>query len=880
MYDKSVKEVMNSLKTSYKGLTKEQVQKRIQKHGLNEIKAKATVSPLKIFLSQFKSFLVALLFIAVLISLAINHHLDAIVIAVILILNAVFGFVQEYKAEKSIQALKKLTSPQAVVLRNNKQQKIDAKFLVPGDIILLETGDKIPADARIIESINLQTQESSLTGESLPIKKQTEPIKQNTPIADRFNIVFSGTIITTGRGKAIVTNTGMSTEIGKIASMIEKEKETLSPLQKKLKKLGEFLGLATIIICIAVFFVGILSGIDKITMLITSISLAVAAIPEGLPAIVTISLALGTQKMIKKNALIRKLPSVETLGSTTVICTDKTGTLTLNQMTVRKIFTNNQIITVTGRGYDQKGEFFHKKGKIDKQEIKTLLQIGALCNNSNISEDKVIGDPTEASLIVSAAKAGIKKNIIEKKYKRLGELQFTSERKRMSTYHNIDGKKTVYCKGAPEIILKLCNKIDINGKIRKLTIEEKQKILKTNEEFAKHALRVLGFAYKQSDRFDEKELIFVGLQGMIDPPRKEIKNAIAKCRKAGIKVIMITGDFKTTAQAVANEVGLHGRAVDGTEIDKIHNLPEHVEDIAIYARVDPYHKVKILKALKQKGEIVAMTGDGVNDAPALKKADIGVSMGIAGTDVAKESSDMILTDDNFASIVNAVEEGRGIYDNIRKFVQYLLSSNLGEILTIFIALIFAPFFANYLPLIALQILWINLATDGLPALALGVEPAEYNIMQKPPRNPKENIMTKSRVFRIFFIGILMMLGTLGIFKFYDPGKNLIYAQTMAFTTLVMFQLFHAITLKSEHHSLFKTGLGSNKKLIWAILISLGLQIAVVYLPFLQKAFGTTSINLIDWGYAVLVSASVLVVRELMKICSKVKSKSKVGVMLP
>ncbi len=858
---KNINEVLSILESNKEGLSQKQVDEKIKKVGFNELKEETRVHPFKIFLSQFKSFIVGILIVTMIISFMIHEYVQGIAITVILLLNAIIGFRQEYKAEKAIQALKKMASLKAVVFRDGKEVKIDTKFLVPGDIIILETGEKVPADSRIIESNNLQTLEAALTGESLPIKKHAEVLSQNIPIADMKNMIFSSTIIVSGRGKAIVTNTGMNTQIGHIAKMIQSEKPKLTPLQKNLKKLGEYMGIAAIVVSFIVFFTGIAAGIDTVEMFMTAISLAVAAIPEGLPAVVTLALGLGIVRMIKKNALIRKLPSVETLGSTSVICTDKTGTLTMNQMTVRKIFANDQIITVTGRGYEKKGNFFLNEKKVSPKNLTKLLEIGALCNDAKLTEKEVIGDPTEGCLIVSAAKAGFIRDDLENKYPRIGEMGFTSERKRMSTLHKINNKKVVYCKGAPDIILDLCDRIYKNGKIERLTRIEKKKILSMNETFAKQALRVLGFAYKESDKIDESNMIFVGLQSMIDPPRPEVKDEIEKCRSAGIKVIMITGDYKLTAQAIGKELGLTGHAIDGKELEKIPNLEDHVEEISIYARVDPKHKARILEALQKKVHIVAMTGDGVNDAPAIKKADIGISMGITGTDVAKEASDMILTDDNFNSIVNAVEEGRAIYDNIKKFVYYLLSSNIGEILTIFTALLIGlP-----LPLVALQILWINLVTDGLPALALGVDPADPDIMALPPRDPKENIINKTRAFTMFTIGTVMMIGTLLLFNHYDPHTNLVYAQTAAFTCLMMFQMFNVLNSKSEKHSLFEVGIFSNPKLIGAILISIALQIFVIYVPFMEHVFETAALKLVDWGIIILVSSSVLVVAELIKL---------------
>ncbi len=865
-HKKKIEDIFKELKTSYRGLSEEDAKSRLQEYGLNEIKEKKKVSPLKIFFSQFKNFIIGILFVALVISLIIGENLDAIIIGIILILNAVFGFIQEYKAEKAIEALKKLASLKATVIRENKRQEIDAATLVPGDIILLETGDKIPADSRLIEIVNLETQESSLTGESTPITKDLKILPEKTPIADQKNMVFSGTIVTKGRAKAIVVQTGMNSQIGKIATLIEEEETKPTPLQIKLKQLGKLLGIATIFIVIIVFFAGILTGKETIEMFIAAVSLAVAAIPEGLPAVVTISLALGVQRMVKRHALVRKLPSVETLGSTTVICTDKTGTLTCDQMTVRKIYVNNKIIEVTGSGYETKGVFLINNKIIDPKPLNLLLKIGTLCNDASLTEDGIIGDPTEAALIVSAAKASLLKSDLEKKNPRINELGFDSERKRMSTLHKMENKKIMYCKGAPDIILELCDRIIINEKISRLTRPLKKQILKQNDEFANEALRVLGFAYKETSVLEEKNLIFVGLQAMIDPPRPQVKDAIEKCKKAGIKVVMITGDHKNTAMAIAKEIGIEGEAITGQDLDEIKDFEKKVETIAIYARVDPEHKSKIIDALRKKGHIIAMTGDGVNDAPALKKADIGIAMSITGTDVSKEASAMVLTDDNFASIVNAVEEGRGIYDNIKKFVEYLLSSNLGEILTIFIGIMLGwP-----LPLIAIQILWVNLATDGLPALALGVDPVDPNIMSRLPRKPKEKVLSNHIIARMFIVGIIMMIGTLGIFKLYNPESNLRYAQTMAFTTLMMFQMFNVLNCRSEQHSLFKIGIFSNKYLVVAILSSILLQILVIHTG-LSKFFKTVPLSITDWVYIILVSSTVLIVIEIIKLIqSKVK----------
>ena len=709
-YKKEVKDVLSELKSSLKGLTEDEANRRLLEYGYNELKEGKKISVLKLFFGQFNSFVVYILIAALVISLFFKEYIDFIVIGVILILNAVLGFVQEYNAEKSIQALKKLARHNVVVIRNEKLKKIESKNIVPGDVIVLETGDRVSCDARIIESNELQTQEASLTGESNPVLKKIDVIKKECGIADQNNMVFSSTIITNGRGKAIAVNTGMHSEIGKIAKLIEDVKPELTPLQIRLNKLGKTLGYIIIIVVIAVFFSGIFKGGKFLDMLLIGVSLAVAAIPEGLPAVVTISLAVGIKKMVKKNVLIRKLPAVETLGSVSVVCSDKTGTLTKNEMTVEKIYVNNKTIDVTGSGYNKIGRFLYNEREVKDQELELLLRIGVLCNNTIFqNERELIGDPTEGALIISAAKFGIKKNELDNKYLRLKEEFFTSERKLMSTLNKLNKNYIVLSKGAVEKILDISDRIYENGRVRKITEKDKTKILKIHQEFAAKALRVLGFAYKESNKLEEKNLIFVGMQGMIDPERDEVKISIEKCEKAGIRVIMITGDHSITAKAIGDKLGIKGDVLTGEEIDKLRNLDDVIEKYDIYARVNPEHKIKIVEALKRKGEIVAMTGDGINDAPALKKADIGIAMGITGTDVAKESSDMILLDDNFATIVNAIEEGRAIYDNIKKFVNYLLSSNIGEVMILFAALLIGFRFNDSIaiPLLAVHLLWIN-----------------------------------------------------------------------------------------------------------------------------------------------------------------------------
>jgi Ca2+-transporting ATPase len=859
MHFKELKELFKEFDTSTDGLTDAQAKKSLEKYGPNEIKEKKRLSPIKIFLNQFNNFLIYILFAALALSIILgDEKVESLAIGVVLLIIGLAGFIQEYKAEKAIEALKKMASLQAKVVRNGEEKRIDATELLPGDMILLEAGDKVPADARLTEVSELNTQESALTGESVPVKKEKAVLKEKTPVADRVNMVFSGTIVTAGKAKALVTATGMKTELGKIAELIQTAKTAPTPLQIKLEKLGKFIGIAVIAIAVIIYLIGIFSGKNILEMLVVAIALAVAAVPEGLPAVVTISLALGVQRMIKRNALVRKLPSVETLGSTTVICTDKTGTLTCNEMTVRKLYVDDEIFEVTGEGYSTQGSFQKGKTKVNPKRFSKLLQIGALCNDAKVAGQN-LGDPTEIALIISARKAGLKDN-----YQRFGEIQFTSERKMMSTFHNINRKKNIYTKGAVDVILKKCSKILSNGKVKPLTANDKKNISRVNERFAKEALRVLGFAYKEGE-LTEKNLIFVGMQAMIDPPRSEVKDAIIRAKKAGIRVVMITGDYIGTAKAIANELGIQGKALEGKDLNRI-NLHKEIDKIAIYARVNPEDKTRIVDALRKKGHIIAMTGDGVNDAPALKKADIGIAMGITGTDVSKEASDMILVDDNFASIVNAVEEGRSIYDNIRKFVNYLLSSNLGEVLTIFLAMLLAPFFLNVLPLLPLQLLWINFATDVFPALALSVDPSQPDIMEKKPRSPKENILTRGMLQRMLIIGLIMMVGTLFVFKWY-LGKNISYAQTMAFSTLMMFQMWNVLNCRSTDKSLFSIGPFSNKWLIGAIILSILLQLVVIYTPF-SIIFKTAQLTFLDWAYVIMISSSVFIIVEIIKLIKK------------
>jgi len=864
-YEVSVEDTIKELNSSKKGLTAQDAKKRLQKWGRNTIEREKKISPFKIVLDQFKSPLIWVLLVAMIITLALQEWIDFYVITIVVIANAIFGFWQEYRAEESIEALRKLISLKATVVRDGKKHEIHAEELVRGDVIYLETGDIVPADARLIECTNLQTQEASLTGESLPIKKALQKLSGRRAIADRKNSVFSSTIVTNGHALAIVTAIGMQTEIGKIASLLKETKPEPTPIQKDLKSMAVKITLSVLIIAVLMLSIDALMGKALLEVFEKAIALAVAAIPEGLPAVVTIAFALGVQAMSRKKALMRKLPSVETLGACTVICTDKTGTLTHNEMTVKKIYADGSIINVSGEGYTTKGQFSRKT-----KTLPELLAIGALNTNAELrkkgSTHSVLGDPTEGALLISAKKYGLHLEKLQKDFPRVDEIEFTSERKRMTTIHQKGAKKIAYTKGAPEVILRLCTHIKEHGRVRRLTSDDRAKISDMNESFAQESLRVLGFCMKElneNTKKTEKNMVFLGLQAMIDPPRKEVKKAIQTCKTAGIRVIMITGDHLGTAKAIAQEIGIRGNAITGVDLHGI-NLDKEVEHIGIYARVNPEDKLKIISALKKKGHVVAMTGDGANDAPALKKADLGIAMGITGTDVAKEASDMILADDNFATIIKAVEQGRVIYDNIKKFVIYLLSSNIGEILTLFVATLLGMID----PLTARQILWINLATDLLPATSLSIDPKEPGVMKRKPRKITDRILSRGRILHMLFIGVIMMAGTLFVFQWFEPALNKEYARTMAFTTLVFFQLFNVLNHRSENESIFKIGFLTNKWLIGSIIISILLQVLAVQLGLFNLLFDTVPLALKDWGIAIGIAASVLVLGEIVKLFRK------------
>ncbi|HEX7364680.1 MAG TPA: calcium-transporting P-type ATPase, PMR1-type [Dehalococcoidia bacterium] len=890
----NVPEVITSLDSKREGLSQEEANRRLLQFGPNELAERKKISPWIIFLEQFKNFLIIILLVAVALSAVMGEIADAIVIFVIVIFAAGLSFVQEYRAERAMEALKRMAAPTASVLRDDSEIEVSATDLVPGDIVFIRTGDKIPADARLIEAINLTTDEASLTGESTPVEKTHEALSGELSVSDRSNMVFTGTAAVYGRGMAIVAATGMSTEFGKIATMLQEVEKERTPLQVNLDQLGKLIAIGALFLCFVLAGIGVLRGHPILEMLIWGVSLAVAAVPEALPAVVTISLAIGVQRMVKRHALIRKLPAVETLGSTTFICSDKTGTLTQDQMTVRRVYVDGRLIEVTGVGYEPKGDF--RKGDSiwnpeGDEALRRLLQIGTLCNDTTLNSTggiwNVKGDPTEGALVVAAAKAGLWQDELQVDYPRISEIPFSSETKRMITVHQIDRGKVAYSKGAPEVILGSCNRIFRNGRETTLSDEDKKDVISVAHRMAENALRVLGLAYRPLngglvlDDEIQENMVFAGLVGMIDPPREEVKDAVKKCHRAGIKTVMITGDHKLTAVAIAKELGIlkEGLAMTGEEIDNLSDgqFAGLVEKIQVYARVSPAHKLRVVEALTSKGHVVAMTGDGVNDAPALRRADIGIAMGITGTDVTKEAADMVLTDDNFASIVAAVEEGRGIFNNIKKYLVYLLSCNLGEILLMAIVILFGPLFglpAGTIPLVAIQLLYVNLATDGLPAIALSVDPPDFDVMKRKPRPRKQTIFSGSVMKYLAGTGIWTTLVTLGVFLWaVDSGKDFLEAQSMCFVTLILIEFFNAFNCRSLEHSLFKVGLLSNRWLLLAILwecIMLGL---IVYLPALQGPFNTYPLTLPDWIIAIFSASTIFIAAEIYKlIISKTRTK--------
>ncbi len=892
-----IEETLDELNVKEIGLSQEEAEKRLGEYGLNELKKEKGISPIRLFLGQFTDILIIILLIATALSLVIGEVIDALIIFAIVVASALLGFIEEYRSEKAVEALKKMTAPTAVVLRSGKEIKIPTSQIVPGDVVLLYTGDKIPGDSRLIESINLKVDEASLTGESAPVNKDIDAIPEETQLNDRRNMVFTGTVVVYGRGRAVVTSTGMNTEFGKIAKMVQMTEQEETPLEKRMASVGKWIGILAVVVCLGVGTIGMLEGRAILDMILWAVSLAVAAVPEALPAIVTGALAVGMYRMAKVNTVVKRLPAVETLGATNVICSDKTGTMTKGEMTVQRIYVNGETVKVTGVGYEPKGEFLLEDQKVDPSDenLRTLLKISTLCNDAKLEKDTeterwiIKGDPTEGALMVAAAKAGLWKEDLEQQEPRIDEIPFSSERKCMTTIHLVTGKKKLaYMKGAPEIVLEKCTKVLVDGKIHKITEDNRAEILGVTEAMAIQALRNLGFAFKElpenQENFDEKiekDFVFVGIMGMIDPPRQEVKDAIYICKNAGIDVVMVTGDHRLTAVAVAKELNLlgekeeEGKVLTGAEMDKItdEQLAGMVENVAIYARVSPEHKMRIVKAWKSKGQVVAMTGDGVNDAPALKLSDIGVAMGITGTEVTKEASDMVLIDDNFASIVKAVKEGREIYDNIKKYLTYLLRCNVMEILVMFIAVVSVPYLAKMLSpgsdvgaigeatvaLTAIQLLWVNLTTDGLPAIALGVDPGDPDLMERKPRNPKESVFTRDVKVYLIAVPIIMTVLLLFGYFFYRPWENsfqLTEARTQLLTAMILMELANAVSARSLKYPVFKVGVFKNKFLWYAILSSFALQLVVLYTPPIQAIFDVSSPEPIDWAFAILFTAIV------------------------
>lgn len=874
-YHMEERDVIKKWKTDGEGgLSKKEAERRLSQYGLNKLAEREGVSPLKLLLAQFQDFMVLVLLAATLISGLMGEYVDAIAIIAIVFINAILGFVQEYRAEKSLAALKELSSPQALVIRDGEVMKIPATHIVPGDLIHLESGDRIAADLRLIDAQGLKMEESALTGESVPVEKNTGVIREeDLPLGDRANMAFMGTLAVQGTGKGIVVATGMHTEMGKIAGLLGEAEETKTPLQYRLEHMGKVLVWVAIALTLLVTGLGILNGNDPQEMFLTGVSLAVAAIPEGLPTIVTVVLALGVQRMLRRNAIVRKLPSVETLGCTTYICTDKTGTLTQNKMTVTELFADGEAWEITGSGYEPKGEFLQKGRKKDplkEDALRRFLEASVLCNNAALSSRhegksrtgdwEIHGDPTEGALLVLAAKAGLWKKDLEQSWKKEWELPFDSDRKRMSIlYRDPEGKFLLTVKGAAEQVLERVTHVVHGGKVLPLDGDLERMFLAKNEAMAKKGLRVLAIAYREvsqkesypHDAHWESDLTLLGLVGMIDPPREEVKESIRISQEAGIKVVMITGDHRLTAEAIGKNLGIlpeDGLTVTESELNAMSDeeFQEKVENIYVYARVSPSLKLKIVQALQAKGHIVAMTGDGVNDAPAIKASDIGVSMGRSGTEVAKEASDLILTDDNFTSIEAAVEEGRGIYDNIRKFIRFLLASNVGEIFVMLLAMLLAlP-----IPLMPLQILWINLVTDGLPALALGVDKPEGNRMKEPPRNPREHIFARGLGWKILSRGGLIGLSTLAAFWLaLQDGLSLHAAQTVAFSTLILAQLIHVFDCRSDR-SIFHRNPFGNLPLVGAVLSSVLLMFGVIYWEPAQQIFDTVPLQGKNWIWIV------------------------------
>jgi Ca2+-transporting ATPase len=924
-HELSAADVVAALKSDAdQGLPQAEAERRLKEHGKNELDTEKPTPGWKKFRTQFKDMLVVLLLVATGISFALWLHeresalpYEAIAIFSVVLLNAVMGFLQEARAEKAVAALKRMAAAHATVIRNGERKSIASDEVVPGDVLLLEEGNTVPADARLLEVTALQTAEAALTGESLPVSKEVEAVEGDVPLGDRINSLFSGTAVTYGHGKAVAVATGMQTQMGRIAGVLRTTLNEPTPLQRELTRLGRRLGI--VVIAIALVMMGTIIVIENVRgaaalfdVLILGVALAVAAVPEGLPAVVTAVLSLGVQRMANRNAIVRRLTAVEALGSANVIASDKTGTLTKNEMTVRAVVTASGKVVFEGTGYAPEGAVSREGGAaIDgalKRELERALAVADRANNAELQEREgrwfVQGDPTEGALLVAARKARLDPAALERRFIRVGEVPFSSQRKLMSTIHSdaeCKDRVLVFTKGAADVLLGRCRAELLGHEKRPLTPQRRAEISQASEDLARQALRVIAVAMRElpAATFDptsplahvEQELVFAGLIGMIDPPREEAKGAVARAHAAGIRVLMITGDHPETAKVIARELGISsdGPVMRGPELEKMTEtqLTEAVREISVYARVNPAHKLRIVKSLQADGAIVAMTGDGVNDAPALKTADIGIAMGIAGTDVSKEAADIVLADDNFASIVAAVEEGRAIFSNIRKFLRYLLGSNIGEVMTMFFGVVLADVIglehpeggAVVLPLLATQMLWVNLATDGAPALALGVDPADEGVMQRPPRPGEERVVTRKMWFGILLTGFVTAIGTLLVLDasmrdgLIEGHGDLRYGQTRAFTTLVCFSLFTVFTSRSDDRSAFR-GLFVNGWLWGAVLLSAALQVAVVYVPFLQAGFGTTALAAGDWLVCIAVASSVLWVRELDKLIARVAREAR------
>jgi Ca2+-transporting ATPase len=870
----SVDATMSHLQSTTHGLAEAEVERRVARYGPNELQAAGRVSPWAILFQQFKNVLIIILLIATAISAVLGEGVETIAIAVIVLFAVVLGFIQEYRAERAIEALRQMAAPTVTVIRDGQEIEIPARELVPGDVILLHAGDKVAADARLLESINLHVDEAALTGESVPVTKATKALRgEDMALGDRNNMVFGGTIATYGRGRAVVVGTGMRTQFGRIAQMLQSVETGRTPLQQNLDKVGRVLGKAAVAIVAAVVVVGLLRDQPVLEMFIFGIALAVAAVPEALPAVVTISLAIGVQRMVKRNALVRRLPAVETLGSTSVICSDKTGTLTKDEMTARTLRTHERSATISGSGYEPEGEFALGDTVVgpSPEEMDLLRAAALVCDAHLVRDDahggwQIKGDPTEGAIIVAAAKAGMQKDDLDLQFPRVGEIPFTSEAKRMTTLHAVGDAQVAYAKGAPETILDSCSQLlKSQGEVA-LGNADREAILEAVRQMASEALRVLGVASKADATLGDAEhdMTFLGLVGMIDPPRPEAKAAVEQCERAGIRVVMITGDHPITAQAVGGELGLlrAGDAVTGAELEDMSDeeLESRVESIEVYARVSPAHKLRVVSALQQRGHIVAMTGDGVNDAPALKKADIGVAMGITGTDVSKEAAAMTLIDDNFASIVAAVEEGRGIFENIKKYLMYLLSANIGEI-----GLIAGAMFAGLpMPLTAVQILYVNLATDGLPALALAVDPPETDLMERAPRDARTGIFTRRVVTLMVVGGLRSMAANLGLFTWaLQSGRSVTHAMTMTFVSLVLIEFLKAFNFRSDRRSILRRPF-ANKWLNLALVWEMALLVFIVSFPPLREPFSISPLSGTDWLIAACPALSISPVLELTK----------------